>query len=74
MSKRATTTRAEDVSWLHRNDQSAESVDATLLVIIWSAVEPNRLGEVAIIEDDGPPLVLGRGRALDDVHEERLRF
>jgi two-component system response regulator HydG len=44
----------------------------TTLVIAWSADEPNRIGEVAVIPDEGSEQVLGRGD--DDVGLPRLRF
>jgi two-component system response regulator HydG len=45
--------------------------DAPVLVLAWSAEEPERAGEVAFAGPLGQPLVLGRG---DDGSADRVRF
>lgn len=45
-----------------------------LLVIAWSATEPDRIGEAARLRDGGPPALLGRGSARVDDPYPRLRF
>src|SRR4051812_35926582 len=47
--------------------------DVPMLVIVWCRSEPERVGEVALLGEGGPPLVLGRGPSPDGV-EPRLRF
>ncbi len=47
--------------------------DVVMFVIVWCPSEPERVGEVAILGEGGPPLVLGRGPSPDGV-EPRLRF
>src|SRR5205085_510903 len=47
--------------------------EALVLVIAWSAAEPDRIGEVAIFPKSEPPRVLGRG-ASPDGEEPRVRF
>lgn len=49
--------------------------DVTALVIAWSAAEPDRIGEVAIIPDSGNAQTLGRGPGEDPSEgHARLRF
>jgi len=43
------------------------------LLIAWSASEPGRVGEVALVPGDGRARILGRGEALAD-EPERLTF
>ncbi len=47
--------------------------DVAMLVIVWCRSEPHRVGEVALLGEGGPPLVLGRGPSPDGV-EPRVRF
>ena len=47
--------------------------DIAMLVIVWCPSEPDRVGEVAVLGEGGPPMVLGRGPSPDGV-EPRLRF
>ena len=44
-----------------------------MLIIAWCPSEPERVGEVALLGEGGPPMVLGRGPSPDGV-EPRLRF
>jgi two-component system nitrogen regulation response regulator GlnG/two-component system response regulator HydG len=44
-----------------------------MLVIVWCPSEPERVGEVALLGEGGPPMVLGRGPSPDGI-ELRLRF
>ena len=47
--------------------------DALTLVIVWSAHEPERIGEIAVLPSSpGPSMVLGRG--AEPTTESRLRF
>jgi DNA-binding NtrC family response regulator len=49
--------------------------EVTALVIAWSAAEPDRVGEVAIIAEGGTALELGRGPGEDPSSEQaRVRF
>jgi transcriptional regulator with AAA-type ATPase domain len=47
--------------------------EITALVIAWSRAEPHRVGEIAILADDGAVTTLGRGDE-DDAAAPRLRF
>jgi len=47
--------------------------EVTALVIAWCAAEPERVGEIAIIEDGGTAQELGRGPG-EDPSEPRVRF
>jgi DNA-binding NtrC family response regulator len=65
------TTRPKRPDWLTR-DEDASAPDALCLVILWSAEEPERVGEVAFI--GGETLVLGRGGTSSEDPTERARF
>jgi two-component system nitrogen regulation response regulator GlnG/two-component system response regulator HydG len=52
--------------------EGADPGTATVLALAWSAEEPHRVGEIAVILPSGPPQVLGRGEGETD--EARLRF
>jgi hypothetical protein len=54
---------------LSRSSREAGEVD--MLVIVWSAEEPSRVGEVALLAT-GHPQMLGRGE--DPAPEPRIRF
>src|SRR3954465_8304322 len=47
--------------------------DIAMFVIVWCPSEPDRVGEVALLGEGGPPMVLGRGPTPDGI-EPRLRF
>jgi two-component system nitrogen regulation response regulator GlnG/two-component system response regulator HydG len=49
------------------------AADVAMFVIVWCPSEPERVGEVAILGEGGPPMVLGRGPSPDGV-EPRMRF
>jgi two-component system nitrogen regulation response regulator GlnG/two-component system response regulator HydG len=49
------------------------ATEVTALVIAWSAAEPHRVGEVALIADDAPPQMLGRGDPEDQA-TDRVAF
>jgi len=44
------------------------------LVVVWSAEEPDRVGEVALLPARGAPRVLGRGEPEDGDDEPRVTF
>jgi two-component system nitrogen regulation response regulator GlnG/two-component system response regulator HydG len=50
------------------------SARAHALVIAWSLAEPQRVGEVALLADDSPAQILGRGGPLPDDDAPRVRF
>jgi two-component system nitrogen regulation response regulator GlnG/two-component system response regulator HydG len=60
--------------WLLDEHRAAGAREATALAIVWSAVEPHRIGEVALLSDDGAPRLLGRGVARLDDPVPRLAF
>jgi two-component system, NtrC family, response regulator HydG len=66
----ATTTL--DVTASHSKDEAAEP-SAPMLVLVWAATEPHRVGEVLVPREDGDPAVFGRGEPEDD-DEPRLLF
>jgi two-component system nitrogen regulation response regulator GlnG/two-component system response regulator HydG len=68
----AETTAHEGPNWLAEQD-SPRARDVLALVIAWSAGEPQRLGEVAILDERGARL-LGRGEPNPKDPAERLRF
>ncbi|HEY2518443.1 MAG TPA: sigma 54-interacting transcriptional regulator [Polyangiaceae bacterium] len=43
-------------------------------MVAWSLAEPQRLGEVALLGDESPRQILGRGGALADDGSPRVRF
>lgn len=68
-----TTTRSVALGWLDAERDTAPP-EVTALVIAWSAAEPRRIGEVALIADDDGPRMLGRGEAEEGDAEPRLTF
>ena len=64
-----TDTRSIAVGWLDAHDD-AQAREVTALVIAWSASEPHRVGEVALLDPDKGPWMLGRGGAEDGGEEE----
>jgi len=56
-----------------RPDGLSSAEHITTLVIVWSAAEPARIGEVAVLASNGMSSMLGRGEG-DDADEPRLRF
>jgi DNA-binding NtrC family response regulator len=67
------TTCDEKPEWLGRK-QSVHPPESTCLVIVWSAAEPSRVGELAFVETAGSKLILGRGGSAPDDRAERVRF
>jgi two-component system nitrogen regulation response regulator GlnG/two-component system response regulator HydG len=59
--------------WLRSQTELERATEVTALVIAWSAVEPHRVGEVALIADDAPDQMLGRGEVADSP-VDRLAF
>lgn len=53
-------------------DAAATLRDVPALVIVWSAEEPDRVGEIAFVRGKGEPMVLGRGAG--DEGTSRVRF
>jgi two-component system nitrogen regulation response regulator GlnG/two-component system response regulator HydG len=60
--------------WLLDEHRAAGAREASALAIVWSAVEPHRIGEVALLDGDGAPRLLGRGVARLDDPAPRLAF
>ena len=52
---------------------SLETPLATVLAIAWSADQPSRVGEVAVLSENGKPQVLGRDED-EGGGEDRVRF
>ena len=68
----STTTLVTDSERIPSHGANAE---VTTFVIAWSAVEPERVGEVAIVPERGPVLELGRGPGEDPAAAHtRIRF
>src|SRR6185436_4989079 len=67
------TTSDEVPSWLEREADRGDP-ETPCLVIAWSAEEPGRVGEFALLGSAGTEVVLGRGGATSDDRRERLRF
>lgn len=59
--------------WLGQPGSEREPRVGLGLLIAWSASEPSRVGEVALVPADGRARILGRGEQLAD-EPERLRF
>lgn len=53
---------------------SGDAVHVPVLVIAWSASQPERVGEVAVLPPDGAQRVLGRGPGLNGDPAPRLHF
>jgi two-component system nitrogen regulation response regulator GlnG/two-component system response regulator HydG len=69
------TTTAVDVEpWLDRRVTAASASESLVLAIAWSAVEPERTGEVAVFEDGAGARLLGRGGTRPDDPCPRLTF
>lgn len=68
-----TETRSVAVGWLDGHDD-ALTREVTALVIAWSAAEPHRVGEVALLDPEGGPQMLGRGGAEEGDAYPRLAF
>lgn len=72
---RATFSTTTIVTDSERVPSHGPRVEVTALVIAWSAAEPHRVGEVAIIADQGTAMELGRGPGEDPSAEQaRVRF
>jgi len=67
------TTCSKRPDWLRREDGSTDS-ERLCLVIAWSAAEPGRVGEAAVIDEQLGSVVLGRGGPTPSDQQERLRF
>jgi hypothetical protein len=48
-------------------------IEVIALVVAWSAAEPERIGELAILMEGGTPLELGRGPG-ENPSDQRVRF
>jgi two-component system nitrogen regulation response regulator GlnG/two-component system response regulator HydG len=70
----SSTTSPQVEPWLRDAHQAAGAREVTALVIAWSAAEPHRVGEAAVLEDDGLPQVLGRGGARIGDSGPRVTF
>ncbi len=68
-----TTTRSVALGWLDA-ERDAAPPEVTALVIAWSAAEPHRIGELALVADDDGPRMLGRGEAEAGDAHPRLGF
>lgn len=68
-----TETRSIAVGWLDAHDD-AQTREVTALVIAWSATEPHRVGEVALLDPEHGPWMLGRGGKEDGDAFERIAF
>jgi two-component system nitrogen regulation response regulator GlnG/two-component system response regulator HydG len=61
--------------WLAaRSSDEAGLPPVYALALAWSLVEPERTGEVALLGNDCPALILGRGGSLPDDEAPRVRF
>jgi two-component system nitrogen regulation response regulator GlnG/two-component system response regulator HydG len=69
-----TTTSRGVEPWLADARRLAPPREAAALVIAWCAAEPHRAGEVALLDDGGPPQLLGRGGARQDDVSPRAAF
>jgi DNA-binding NtrC family response regulator len=67
------TTCTKRPEWLSP-DAAADQAESYCLVIVWSAAEPARIGEVAFVETRNDALILGRGGSTVGDQAERLRF
>ena len=64
-----TTTSPAVEPWLLPERRAGSARETPVLAIAWSAAEPHRVGEVALLDEDGAAQILGRGAArLDDGH------
>ncbi len=68
-----TETRSVAVGWLDGHDEALARV-VPALVIAWSAVEPHRIGEVALLDPELGPSMLGRGGAESGDRFPRVSF
>lgn len=59
--------------WLQQDEPDTDG-ERWSLVIVWSADEPERIGETAFIDESAGELVLGRGDATTSDPSERLHF
>ena len=69
-----TTTTGGVEAWLHRRPATAPPSESMVLAIAWSAVEPDRIGEMAVLDSGGGARLLGRGGARRDDPCLRLTF
>ncbi|MBV8756986.1 MAG: sigma-54-dependent Fis family transcriptional regulator [Deltaproteobacteria bacterium] len=58
-----TATTTLDSSTAHERDASVRESDVAALVLVWSATDPARVGELLAPRGDGEPAVFGRGAA-----------
>ena len=71
MDNEATLTGVES-PWAIESERGSAPIPA--LVIAWSAVQPDRVGQVGFLPANGDERILGRGPALDDDSAPRLFF
>lgn len=67
------TTCNERPEWLSR-DEDDDASARWCLTLVWSAAEPERIGETAVVDEQLGQLVLGRGGASAADPSERLQF
>ncbi len=67
------TTCNERPEWLSR-DEDSRATERWCLVLVWSVVEPERIGETAFVDERVGSLVLGRGGSTAADPSERLQF
>jgi DNA-binding NtrC family response regulator len=67
------TTCNESPGWLSRDETGSES-SRWCLTVLWSAAEPERIGETAFLDDLRQARVLGRGEATLEDPGERVKF
>ncbi len=66
-------TRSIAVGWL-QTQEHAQAPEVMALVVAWSATQPQRIGEVALLDPDRGPQMLGRGGAEPGDAFARLSF
>ncbi|HEY5961480.1 MAG TPA: sigma 54-interacting transcriptional regulator, partial [Polyangiaceae bacterium] len=67
------TTCNERPEWLSRDDPESETAH-WCLILVWSAAEPERIGETAFLDGRGGEYILGRGGPTATDRGERLLF
>src|SRR5512147_659291 len=67
------TTCDQRPDWL-KHDDGDDLTEHLCLVILWSAAEPERIGESAMVAQEARELILGRGAASTTDPSERLLF
>lgn len=59
--------------WLIQDEGETE-IERWCLVLVWSAAEPERIGETAFVDERAGPLILGRGGPTASDAAERMQF